>query len=124
VKFKLDENIPATVAELLAHAGHDAQTVAREGLKGSNDAAVLQAAQSESRLLLTLDKGIADLRSHQLSEEGGVVVFRLADESAPRINQAVRRILDGGGFEKMRGCLAVVRENRIRIRKRSTPPAH
>jgi predicted nuclease of predicted toxin-antitoxin system len=37
VKIKLDENLPATLAGILARLGHDADTVVDEGLKGEPD---------------------------------------------------------------------------------------
>ena len=38
MKFKLDENLPVEVAELIRAAGHEATTVFQEGLAGKNDA--------------------------------------------------------------------------------------
>ena len=35
MKFKLDENLPASSAAILAGAGHDADSVAGEGLAGA-----------------------------------------------------------------------------------------
>jgi hypothetical protein len=37
VKFKLDENLPVSSAEVLASVGHDVDTVTGEGLKGAPD---------------------------------------------------------------------------------------
>lgn len=41
MKFKLDENLPASSARLLAKSGHDVDTVAAEGLTGAADPDVL-----------------------------------------------------------------------------------
>jgi len=32
--FKVDENLPETLVELLIHAGHDASSVVRQGMSG------------------------------------------------------------------------------------------
>lgn len=45
MKFKLDENLPAELADDLASFGHDADTVDGKGLKGASDAQVLLAAR-------------------------------------------------------------------------------
>ena len=37
MKFKIDENLPAEVAKILARAGFDAHTVADENLSGTDD---------------------------------------------------------------------------------------
>jgi len=44
VKFKLDENLPASSARTLAKSGHDVDTVAAEGLTGAADPDVVAAA--------------------------------------------------------------------------------
>jgi predicted nuclease of predicted toxin-antitoxin system len=44
VKFKLDENLPASAAAILADAGHDVDTVPAEGLTGARDPDVVSAA--------------------------------------------------------------------------------
>ena len=53
MRLKLDENIPSSAAPRLAALGHDVHTVLEEGLGGRPDAEVWQAAQAESRLLVT-----------------------------------------------------------------------
>jgi predicted nuclease of predicted toxin-antitoxin system len=44
VKFKLDENLPVELVTDLRRLGHDADTVAGEGLRGAADPAVVDAA--------------------------------------------------------------------------------
>ena len=44
MKFKLDENLPASSAAVLARAGHDVDTVTAEGLTGEPDRDVVVAA--------------------------------------------------------------------------------
>jgi predicted nuclease of predicted toxin-antitoxin system len=61
VKFKIDENLPAELAEDLERLGHSADTIADEGLVGAVDSVVVAAAKVEGRIVLTLDKGIADI---------------------------------------------------------------
>ena len=51
MKVKLDENIPAGLADILKAHGHDAATVFVEGLSGRPDEAVFAVAKRERRLL-------------------------------------------------------------------------
>jgi predicted nuclease of predicted toxin-antitoxin system len=51
VKFKLDENLPVELTEDLRSLGHDADTVADEGLRGASDPAVINAAWAADRIL-------------------------------------------------------------------------
>jgi hypothetical protein len=64
VRFKLDENLPVELAVELRAMGHDTDTVLDEGLSGEADPAVVNAASAAARILLTLDKGIADVRGY------------------------------------------------------------
>ena len=52
MKFKLDENLPASSAAVLARAGHDVDTVTAEGLTGAPDRDVVVAATAEGRILI------------------------------------------------------------------------
>ncbi len=53
MKIKLDENLPHRLATLLKKFGHDVHTLHEEGLTGHADAEVWEAAQKESRFLIT-----------------------------------------------------------------------
>ncbi|MBY0587179.1 DUF5615 family PIN-like protein [bacterium] len=49
MQFKVDENLPAEVAELLRTTGHDALTIQEQKLVGSGDAAIAQVCRDEAR---------------------------------------------------------------------------
>jgi predicted nuclease of predicted toxin-antitoxin system len=76
VKFKIDENLPGEFGLDLRALGHDAETVYAENLAGAKDPLLLAAASSEQRILLTLDKGIANLQQYPAEQHSGVVLFR------------------------------------------------
>jgi len=76
MKFKIDENLPLALAHHLRLIGHDADTVSDENLAGAPDSLVVPAALREQRVVLTLDKGIADLTQYPSSTHAGVVLFR------------------------------------------------
>jgi predicted nuclease of predicted toxin-antitoxin system len=61
VKFKLDENLPVELEEDFRNLGYDADSVFGEGLCGADDPAIVEAARASGRVLLTLDKGIANM---------------------------------------------------------------
>jgi predicted nuclease of predicted toxin-antitoxin system len=61
MKFKLDENLPLEIADAFQTLGHEIETVLSEGLAGAPDAEILNHARVEDRILLTMDKGIADV---------------------------------------------------------------
>jgi predicted nuclease of predicted toxin-antitoxin system len=89
VKFKLDENLPASSAAILASAGHDVDTVADEGLVGAPDQDVVGAATAAGRILVSLDRGLGDIRAYPPGSHAGIVVLRF--------------VLAGGGIGLLSG---------------------
>jgi hypothetical protein len=64
MKFKVDENLPIELADLLCEAGHDAVTVHDEKLGGADDDDIAPVCQREARAFLTFDLGFSDIRSY------------------------------------------------------------
>ena len=64
MQFKIDENLPVDVADLLRQAGHDAATIWDQNLVGSRDQVIAEICQREKRCLITLDKHFADIRTY------------------------------------------------------------
>ena len=77
MRFTLDANLPVELVTDLRDLGHDADTVADEGLRSAADPAVVDAASAADRILFTLDKGIANLQRYPIHPHAGVVLFRL-----------------------------------------------
>ena len=79
--LKRDENVPDLVAEILGAAGHDAALARDERLAGVGDEALLGAAVTEARALVTFDLHFSDIRRHDPTGTPGIVVLRLRDQS-------------------------------------------
>jgi predicted nuclease of predicted toxin-antitoxin system len=116
MKIKLDENMPEAIADLLRSTGHDAVTVPQERLSGAEDSAVLKAAATEGRLLMTFDTDFADIRAYPPGTHAGIVVFRLPDHRWSALKEPAAMVLEQGVLERLRGGLAVVSDTRIRTR--------
>jgi len=116
VKFKPDENLPLELAEDLRALGHDADTVVSEGLGGSDDRLIVEASRAQDRVLLTLDKGIANVVRFPLGDHGGVVLFRPDTAGRRAVLSFVRARLSDLLVMELRGRLTVVTPSRIRIR--------
>lgn len=116
MRFKLDENLPAELAGDLRQLGHDAATVTQEGLSGTEDSTVVAAANAEGRVLLTLDKGIADIRDYNPEELSGIVLFRPDAPGRKAILGFVRVRLPEILSIDLTGRLVIVSPARIRIR--------
>jgi predicted nuclease of predicted toxin-antitoxin system len=114
VKVKLDENLPAELLDDLRAAGHEADTVRDEALAGAPDAVVR--ARDDRRVLLTLDKGIADVRAYPPEHHSGIVLFRPGSMGRGTTLAFVRRNLQAVLERDLTGRLVVVTDRGLRIR--------
>lgn len=76
VKLRLDQNLPHDLTADLVERGHDVHTVPDEQLAGHTDPVVVRAAAEEGRMVLTLDRGVGDLRHYPPGSHAGIVVLR------------------------------------------------
>jgi predicted nuclease of predicted toxin-antitoxin system len=117
VRFLVDEALQDRLAERLADAGHDASHVRVIGMQGAMDEDVLACADRESRVLVATDTDFGTILA--LSGAGGPSVLLLRgigdtiDERLRAILAAVQVVED----ELMKGAVAVIERNRVRIRR-------
>ena len=90
--FKIDENLPVEVAELLVQSGHDAKTVVDQRLQGSEDPSLLDICRRERRALITLDLDFSNIRTYPPQENEGIIVLRVVNQSKPHIMNVIRNI--------------------------------
>jgi predicted nuclease of predicted toxin-antitoxin system len=117
VRFKADENLPASAVAALRAAGHDVHTVLEEALGGAPDPDVLAACRREGRALVTLDKDLTDVRAYPPAEFPGIVVLRPGSQEAPAIVALVRRVALLLDTEPLAGTLWIADARRVRIRR-------
>ena len=116
MKFKLDENLPVSSAVILTSAGHDVDTVTEEGLGGALDQDVVAAATAAGRILVSLDRGLGDIRAYPPGSHAGIVVLRLTDQSATSATKAVSDLATLTDPESLAGAVAVLQRGLLRIR--------
>lgn len=116
MKFKVDENLPVEMTELLERVGYDATTVMEQGLSGSSDRNLASICLGEGRVMVTLDLDFADIRSYPPDEYAGIIVFRLLKQNKAHVLEVARRWLPLVKTERLTGRLWIVDEDRVRIR--------
>ena len=121
MKIKLDENIPQRAAPVLSQAGHDVDSVEDEGLAGTDDPTVSQAATAENRLVVTLDRGFGDTQRYPPGSHAGVLVLRVDDQSSASVTEALSALIATTDLEDLRGCIAVYRNAELRVRRPPKP---
>ena len=116
MKIKLDENLPATLVEILARLGHEADTVVDEGLKGEPDEIVWPAAQSEGRFLVTQDLDFSDIRKFSPGTHQGLMLVRLRMPSQSALERRVSEAFaEIGATNAWKGAFVVVSDRKVRV---------
>ena len=116
MQFKIDENLPIEIAELLNDAGHDAKTVNNQQLQGANDRLLANVCKNEHRALITLDTDFSDIRAYAPEEFSGIIVFRVSTQAKSHIIKVFRSILPLFNREPLTRHLWIVEETKVRIR--------
>lgn len=116
MRFKLDENLSPSLAEMFAAARHDAHSVAQQGLGGQPDARIIEVCGGEQRIFVTLDLDFSNILAYPPADFAGIVVLRLANQAHVAVQAAIQRLLDLLNQESVAGTLWIVEDRRIRIR--------
>lgn len=116
MRFKIDENLPVEVAELLRSEGHDALTVFDESLVGEEDQRIIEVCEDEERALVTMDMDFSDVRSYPPQDYYGLIVLRLHRQDKPHVLGAIKTAMALFKNEQIEKRLWIVEEGRIRIR--------
>jgi predicted nuclease of predicted toxin-antitoxin system len=95
MRLLADENIPKPIVQSLREERHDVLW-ARTDLSGWKDTALLDFAETETRVVLTLDKDfwqIAVQRRPPL-EQSGIVLFRVHPATSENLQPLVRTFIE------------------------------
>ena len=116
MRFKLDENLPLELVDLLKAEGHDAASVLGQELGDASDSILAEHCRAEERALVTPNVGFADIRSYPPERYSGLIVLRLRRHDKPYILHVFRQLLPRLSAEPLSSHLWIVEEGRIRIR--------
>ena len=121
MRFKIDENLPVELTDLLEEHGHDATSVLQQDLVGASDVDILQVCRREKRALLTLDTDFTDIRKYPPEDYFGLIIFRLKKQDKPYVLAIINRLMELFQKEPLEHHLWIVEEERIRISGRDKP---
>lgn len=117
MRVKVDEDLPRAVARLLREKGHEASTVVEQDMGGWKDPEVWRAVQDKEQLLLTGDKGFADIRRFPPGSHHGVVLLRPDEDGIRPLLELARCLLAEHPLEHFAGTIAVVTSAGLRVRR-------
>jgi predicted nuclease of predicted toxin-antitoxin system len=117
MRIKLDENLPQRLDPALASLGHDVDTVVREGLQGSEDEKLWPEVQAARRFLITRDLDFSDERRFPPGTHAGILVLRLSDDRSQAVAERLAAVFASESIETWSGCLVIVTDHKVRVRR-------
>jgi len=117
MKLKLDENLPHRLTILLRKLRHDVHTLHEERLTGHADAGVWEAAQKESRFLITQDLDFSDSRKFAPGSHFGILLVRLRSPNRRALIERIEEMFQDENVEDWSKCFVVAPERKIRVLK-------
>jgi len=115
MRIKLDENLPVSLASILAKLGHGVHTVPEEKLSGKSDAQVWDAAQQDTRFLITQDLDFSDIRRFTPGTHCGILLVRLRSPDRQSLIARVADVFRHEEISRWTGCFAVATERKVRV---------
>jgi len=115
MKIKIDENLPASLAQILFKLGHDAETVPQEGMAGKPDEQVWREVKKTGRFLITQDLDFSDIRQFAPGSHHGVLLVRLREPGRLALINRIRALFETEKVEVWKGSLVIATNHKIRI---------
>ena|SRR5258708_1919154 len=119
MRIKLDENLPVHLATILTNLRHDVHTIAEENLSGKSDREVWEAAQQETRFLITQDLDFSDVRRFAPGTHCGILLVRLHSPDRQSPIMRVAEVFQQEDVSCWEGCFLVATERKLRVMRPS-----
>jgi predicted nuclease of predicted toxin-antitoxin system len=119
MRILVDENIPRITVDALRSFEHDVKDVRGTASQGAADTDLWSLSQSESRLLITTDKGFTEYRTEP---DSGILIVRLRQPNRQRIHHAVLHVIERFPGKEWRNLLVVVRDTTVSTSRHGGDP--
>jgi predicted nuclease of predicted toxin-antitoxin system len=116
IKILLDQGLPRTACGLLRERGWDVQHVCERDMSRAEDAAILQVALQEQRVVVTLDADFHTLLAVSGATGPSVLRIRMQGLEADRVATLIDRVLALAGDELGQGAMVTLVDAKIRIK--------
>jgi predicted nuclease of predicted toxin-antitoxin system len=117
MKILLDQGVPRSAAALLRAAGIDAVHTAEVGLATATDERILEFAETEGYVVVTLDADFHALLALAGARSPSVIRIRQARLGAAAVVTIVQSVVQQASAELEQGALVTVQAGRVRVRR-------
>jgi len=118
MKVLVDENIPRMTVNQLRDLGHDVKDIRGTADQGLGDPGLWSLAMTESRLLISTDKGFTE---HRRAAHHGILIVRLRQPNRVRIHQSVMNAIGRFQDAEWPGLLVVMRDATMSTSRAGVP---
>lgn len=115
MRIKLNENLPASLKSTIEKLGHDVDTTQHEGLSGSSDRELWEAAQKDRRFLITQDLDFSDIRRFAPGSHQGLLLIRLRSPDLRSLTERVTELFRGNDSADWPGCVVIATDRKVRV---------
>lgn len=117
MKFLIDNALSPLFAEQLRNAGYDAVHVRDLFLQTASDEEIFDAAENDDRIIVSADTDFGTILALRQKPKPSVIIFRRLSKRRPQQQASLLLAnLPNLKDDLIKGCVAVIEENRIRIR--------
>jgi predicted nuclease of predicted toxin-antitoxin system len=117
MKLLLDQGLPRSAASVLRDAGIDVIHTGENGFATAEDAAIIERAQQDERIVVTLDADFHTLLALSGASSPSVIRIRIERLRPEVVTDLLLTILKQWGTELTRGAALTVQSGRIRLRR-------
>ncbi|HEX3944189.1 MAG TPA: DUF5615 family PIN-like protein [Rhizomicrobium sp.] len=118
MKFLIDNALSPILAAELRDAGHDAIHVRDVSLTATDDLTIFERAAAEGCIVVSADTDFGTLLALRRASKPSVILFRLENLRMPHHqSELLKANLESLSDSLEHGCVAVVEDGRIRVRR-------
>ncbi len=117
MKFKLDENAPVILKQLILSLGnHDVESVFSENVRGIRDKDLIKKVVLENRVLITLDSDFTKIDVSGESSFPGILLLHSKEQGKKAIRDLFNEFIKFFSLDQIQGKIVIVEKERVRIR--------